>query len=126
MGFKKGHKPANPIKKGETRNPNGRPRKLITDIKGITGYKKDQIVMTLMIIGQMTQIELNDLVSDMEATALERTLAQAVLTGMFEGNISAISYLIERSYGKPSQEIQLETVSEKQKITLPDGTIIEL
>lgn len=123
MAFKKGDKPKTPPKKGEIRNPNGRPKKWITEVYAhVPTYSKSQIMETIAKTCSLNQDELMDIFVNPEATVLERTLARAVLNGMAEGDIRTMLALIERQHGKPTQEINIETiVIEKQVIMLPDG-----
>lgn len=123
MAFKKGNIPINPIKKGETRNPKGRPPKLITQLKNLPeGYTKTEIIDCLKLISKLNIEQLMDVYTNLEATALERTFARALMNGLVEGDIHTVSYLIERLHGKPQQDINIETTQiVHQVITLPDG-----
>ena len=123
MAFKKGDKPKNPPKKGEIRNPNGRPRKYITELKHIgTGFTKTQIMDTANLLISLTEDELHNICADINASALEKTLAKAIAIGIFKGDMSNIWLAVERLYGKPQQDINIEqTTIQKQVIILPDG-----
>jgi hypothetical protein len=124
MAFQKGNKLGHRVKKGDPPlNPAGRPHKLITEkYAGIPNYTKTQVMDTFVKITTLTQDQLIDICADVNATALERTLAKAVSIGIFSGDMRNINTVIERVYGKPTQEINIEqTIIEKQVILLPDG-----
>ncbi len=87
MPFKKGEIPkgAKPFKKGETGNPNGRPKKLP---------------------------ELNALLADVLGEEKDGiSAAQAILMALRKratsGDVRAAELLLDRSYGKPKQQVDV-------------------
>jgi hypothetical protein len=111
------------FKPGQIGNPNGRPKKYITELRHLgPGYTKNQVMDTFKLITSLTQEQLMDVYINLQATVLERTLARAVLNGMVEGDLKNINSIYERLYGKPTQDINIETTQiVHQVITLPNG-----
>lgn len=98
--------------KGETMNPNGRPRKYVSVLKDC-GYKLSEINDTIQNMMAMTIDELNDVHKNQSTTILEKTIAGAMLKSMKNGSLYSLDTLLTRVYGKPK-----ETASITQ-----DGTI---
>jgi hypothetical protein len=116
MAFEPGNKLGNKIKKGEVRNPNGRPKKMLTTIKDL-GYTKTQIEDTLNIIMVLNPTELRKVAANKESTALEITLAKSVLKGIKTSSQYNMMQLIERLHGKPQETASLNLPG-KVKVTL--------
>ena len=77
---------------------------------------------TVNLMLSLTQDELIDICADINASALEKTLAKNISIGIFEGDMRNIWIAIERLWGKPQQDINIETTQiVHQVITLPDG-----
>ncbi len=102
------------LEKGETRNPNGRPRKFVCVLKE-QGYKLSEVNDTIQIMMSMTVDELKAVWSDPRATVLEKTVAAAIKKSIGKGSLYSIETLLTRVFGRPK-----ETVEEKgeQKITV--------
>jgi hypothetical protein len=98
--------------KGETMNPNGRPRKYVSVLKD-AGYKLSEINDTIQNMMAMRIDELNDVFNNPSTTILEKTIAGAMLKSMKNGSLYSLDTLLTRVYGKPK-----ETASITQ-----DGTI---
>ena len=91
------------------------------------GYSKSEITETLLVLLEMTEDQLYLISNNLEATALERTLSNAVINGLRTGDFKSVSFLLERSIGKPTEKIELDhTITELDIIILPDGTKLEL
>ena len=98
--------PATEFKKGQSGNPNGRPKKLPEIDKllaDVLGEEKDGL------------------------TAAEAIL-KALRAKASKGDIRAAEVLLDRAYGKAKQSIETQMTVEgvKSKIKLPDGTEIDL
>ena len=127
MGFKKGTKYGVGIKKGQVLNPNGRPKKFVSEVMMKTGFRPSQINDALMRIIRLDMKELNDLILNEKATILERIIAKAVLKDYMDGEISSLEKVLQRAIGAPTQHIESKNLNiEVQYITLPDGTKIEI
>ena len=109
--------------KGETMNPFGRPRKLVSTLSGI-GYTNSQINDTLMNIIALTLDEIKKIENNTTCTALERTLAKAILNGAKKGSLYNIEQILTRAIGKPketatiTQDGKIEVVFVKGKTIL--------
>lgn len=113
-----------PFKKGfdVRRNSKGAPRKLISQYKEL-GYKNSEIVDTMMNLVAMTQEELDLISEDDNNTALERTVAKAILNGLKKGSLYNLEQLITRAIGKP-KEIQEVTNDGKIEVIFSKGKTI--
>jgi hypothetical protein len=108
-----------PFKKGApSGNPNGRPRKFVSQLKMI-GYKNNEINETIQNILSMTMEELELVFTDEKATILEKTVAGALKKSLTRGDLSSIETLLTRVYGKAKQEVDINTALPIQ-IIMPD------
>ena len=104
-----------PFKKGQSGNPNGRPRKLVTLLKDI-GYTKQDIDTTIQNMMAMTIEELAEVFKDSKATVLEKTVANAIKKGIEKGSLYSLETLMNRVYGFPNQKSEIQT---HQTINIP-------
>jgi phage-related protein len=84
--------------KGQSGNPNGRPRKFVCQLKDM-GYNKQDINQTIENMMAMTLNELADIFKDDNCTILERTVANAMRKSLERGELYSIETLIGRLYG---------------------------
>lgn len=113
----------NRFEKGDVGNPNGRPRKWVSTLKGM-GYKISEINDSLQNMLSMTEKELEDIAKSETMTALEVTVAKSLLNAMKKGSLFNVETLLSRVYGKPAdvkQEAAKEFV-ESLKINSTDPT----
>lgn len=110
----------NVMEKGETLNPNGRPRKLATTLKH-EGYKKLEIQQTVDKLSALTKKELGDFEKSKDATALEIGVIKMLKNFMSKGKSEILDYLICK---KMASEGVL-TIENKRELT-KDETIAEL
>lgn len=109
--------------KGETANPNGRPKKYITTLRE-SGYKLSEINDTIQVMMQMNLDELKDVFDNTNSTILEKTLANAMFKSLKKGSLYSIDTLLTRVYGKPKETAQvisdnkIEIVFQKGKTIL--------
>ena len=96
-----------PFEKGQSGNPNGRPRKFTTILKDI-GYKQSEINDTIQNMLGMTIDELKDIASDDNTTILEKTVANALYKSFRKGSLYSIETLMTRVFGKPKEQVTLE------------------
>ena len=109
---RKGGTPENliPIKKGERLNPNGRPRKLITDVikqleeLGIKPATKPDIQDIYMRLINVEIPELEQIVKDSTQPVLVRIVGKSVLSGK---GFDIIEKMLDRSIGKAMNSIDL-------------------
>jgi hypothetical protein len=102
-----GHKNLIPYTKGQTGNPNGRPRKFVCQLKDM-GYNKQDINQTIENMMAMTLNELADIFKDEHATILERTIANAMRKSLEKGTLYSLETLISRVHGVPKSQIDLK------------------
>lgn len=104
-------KGAKPFKKGQSGNPNGRPKKFVTLLKEM-GYKRSEINDTIQAMLAMDMAELKDVWDDKNATILEKTIASAMKKSIEKGSLYSMETLLSRVFGMPKQEIE-QTIIEK-------------
>lgn len=91
--------------KGETMNPNGRPRKFVCELRD-QGYKLSEINDAILVMMSMTINELADAFKNPNATVLEKTIAAAIKKSIEKGSLYSIETLLTRVYGKPKEQVE--------------------
>jgi hypothetical protein len=119
MPFKKGHKHGVRFGSGQPINKKGRPRKLLTTLKN-QGYKESQVMQTLNTLFALGIDELQKIESGEEYTALERTIAAAIVSGLEKRDQTNIMQILERTLGKPKQSMD-HNLQGKVKVTFKLG-----
>ena len=97
----------NRFSKGESGNPKGRPRKLITKMK-IDGYKLSEINDTIQAMVSMKLSELKTVWDNPDSTILEKTVANALRKSLEKGELDSVETLLNRVYGKPKEHLDIE------------------
>lgn len=92
------------FQKGESGNPNGRPRKYVTTLAA-NGYKRSEINDTIQAMMAMTIEELKGVYENPSATILEKTIAGAMRKSLEKGTLYSLETLLSRVYGQPKQEV---------------------
>jgi hypothetical protein len=100
-----------PFVKGQSGNPNGRPRKWITSLKE-EGYKLSEVNDVIQVMMSMTISELKSIMEDDNATILEKTIANAMRKSLQKGSLYSIDTLLTRVYGKPKETIDTNNKTE--------------
>jgi hypothetical protein len=95
-----------PYKKGQSGNPFGRPRKLLSSLSEI-GYSNSQISDALLNIIALTEQELKTIVENEECTILERLVAKSILKDYAKGSLWNLETIITRAIGKPKETAQI-------------------
>ena len=103
-----------PYKKGQSGNPKGAPRKLISTLKNI-GYTKAEAANTINSMLAMTLEELKDVYEKKESTILEKTIANALKKSLEKGSLYSLDTLLNRTHGKPTEMVELQADS---KVTM--------
>jgi hypothetical protein len=108
-----------PFQKGEDerRHMQGRPQKLITQMKDI-GYTKCQVEDTMLSMLSLGRKELEKIDRGDEYTIMERTIAGALLKGHDKNSLFNLEMLLTRSQGKPKETIDQTIESKNFTITL--------
>jgi hypothetical protein len=101
----------------ERRYMEGRPKKLITQMKEI-GYTKTQVEETMLSMLSLSRKELEKIDKGDEYTIMERTIAGALLKGHNNNSLFNLEMLLTRSQGKPKETIDQTIQSKNFTITL--------
>jgi len=110
--------------KGESGNPNGRPRKWISELKE-SGYKSSEVNDCILVMLSMTLEELADVYKNPKATILEKTVANALKRSLEKGSLYSLDTLLNRAVGKPKESIDHTTKGEninEIKVNIINGT----
>jgi hypothetical protein len=95
-----------PIQKGEVRNPNGRPKKIVTKLKEL-GYSKDDISQTYLNMMAMSRKELELIDKDKSGTytIAEQIIAGALVKSHDKNSLFNLETLVTRVHGKPKETV---------------------
>jgi poly-beta-hydroxyalkanoate depolymerase len=109
--------------KGETMNPNGRPRKYVSVLKE-QGYNLWEINDTIQTMMAMDVQELKAVYDNPKATILEKTIANAMVKSLQKGSLYSLETLLTRVYGKPKETAQVTTDSKIEVVFVKGKTIL--
>jgi poly-beta-hydroxyalkanoate depolymerase len=109
--------------KGETMNPNGRPRKYVSVLKE-QGYNLWEINDTIQTMMAMDVQELKSVYDNPKATILEKTIANAMVKSLQKGSLYSLETLLTRVYGKPKETAQVTTDSRIEVVFVKGKTIL--
>jgi hypothetical protein len=98
-------------------NPNGRPKKMLSQLKDI-GYTKTQIEDTILTMLTMKRKELEQIDKNEEFTILERIIAGTLVKSHDKNSLFNLEMLLTRSQGKPKETIDQTITSKDYTITL--------
>jgi hypothetical protein len=102
------------FKKGESGNPNGRPKKYVSALKE-QGYKNSEINDCILVMISMDLDELKQVWQNPRATILEKTIANALRKSLEKGSLYSIEVLLSRAVGKPKESIDHTTNGETMR-----------
>lgn len=100
-----------PFQKGQSGNPNGRPRKYVSTLRE-SGYKLSEINDCIQVMMAMTIEELKEAFENPTATVLEKTIAAAIKRSIEKGSLYSIETLLSRVYGKPKESVDMDIQGE--------------
>jgi hypothetical protein len=93
--------------KGETGNPNGRPKKYVSSLKDV-GYSLSEVNECIQYMMAMTIDELQAVWQNPKATILEKTIANSMHKSMQKGSLYSVETLLSRVYGKPKETTEVQ------------------
>ena len=109
--------------KGETNNPNGRPRKYVSLLKD-AGYKLSEINDTIQTMMAMDLQELKGVYENSQATILEKTIASAMRKSLEKGSLYSLETLLTRVYGKPKETAEVTNDGKLEVVFVNVKTIL--
>jgi hypothetical protein len=109
--------------KGETMNPNGRPRKYVSLLKD-AGYKLSEINDTIQNMMAMDIQELKGVYENPQATILEKTIASAMRKSLEKGSLYSLETLLTRVYGKPKETAEVTNDGKIEVVFVDNKTIL--
>ncbi len=109
--------------KGETMNPNGRPRKYVSQLKE-QGYKLSEVNDAIQALMSMDVEELKAVLENPKATILELTIAKAMVKSLQNGSLYSMETLLTRVYGKPKEIQQVQSDSKIEVVFVNGKTIL--
>jgi hypothetical protein len=109
--------------KGETMNPNGRPRKYISLLKE-QGYKASEVNDAIQALMAMDLDELQKVNDNPKATILEKTVAAAMLKSLKNGSLFSLETLLTRVYGRPKETSTVENTGKIEFVITKGKTIL--
>jgi poly-beta-hydroxyalkanoate depolymerase len=109
--------------KGQSGNPNGRPRKYVSLLKE-QGYKLSEINDTIQVMMSMDVDELKSVYDNPKATILEKTIANAMNKSLQKGSLYSLDTLLTRVYGKPKEQMDIKTDNKIEVIFVDGKTIL--
>jgi hypothetical protein len=98
-------------------NPNGRPKKMLSQLKDI-GYTKTQVENTILTMLTMKRKELEQIDKNEEFTILERIIAGTLVKSHDKNSLFNLELLLTRSQGKPKETIDQIITNKEWCITL--------
>lgn len=108
IGKKKGHENLIPAKKGEVRNPTGRP-KLPEEIRAMKEASTEQLISSYH---KFAFTDLKEINSNPPVNLIEQGVRQTMMNFANSGEVDHISKLWDRVLGKPMESIDLTTKGE--------------
>ncbi len=113
----------NQFEKGQSGNPNGRPRKYVSLLKE-QGYKLSEINDTIQTMMAMDVLELQKVNDNPKATIMEKTIAAAMIKSLKNGSLFSLETLLTRVYGKPKETTAVENSGKIEFIITKGKTIL--
>lgn len=112
------------FKKGQSGNPNGRPR-IPEDLKMARRLNKLELEKLLNQFLFMTPIEMEARVKSQDVTAIEAMIGSIIIKAVKDGDQQRLNFILERLIGKVKDQIDL-TVVKPFIIKRPNGELVEM
>ena len=100
-----------PFVKGQSGNPNGRPKSFITSLKE-HGYNNSEITDTIRVLIGLNIDELKEIHDN--GDIFIKTICNALIKSYKKGSLYSIETLLSRAFGKPTEQL---TIDGKMNIT---------
>ena len=116
------------LEKGETANPNGRPRKTINSVnkeleeQGIKPATANEIKDIYLRLINMEMAELRILVEDLKQPALIRIVGKKILS---DKGFDIIDKMLDRAIGRAQQQIEFNNITPTLNVTQEQKDIID-
>lgn len=123
MAAPKGNKYGKTFKKGQSGNPNGRPKKILRILKD-SGYTKADVLHAFEQMGWKDEKQINKILQDKKSPAIVLVIAQAFVKAIRTGEYRYVNEIMQYSIGKPVEEHKHEidgTIIFKVGYKKPDG-----
>lgn len=111
--MKKPRKNLDNLKKGNTVNNNGRPKKFITTVTEATGYKKSQVNDCYLTMLKLPMLELKRIADDPKTPSLEVLVARGIHGDAKRGELKNLESMLNRAIGKPIDKVEHSGDQEK-------------
>ena len=108
-----------PWKKGQSGNPNGRPRKLVSDIidkmksEGVKPLKQSQVSDAYEVLMQLEEAELMTLINDKKTPMFIRIIGKAMVQ---KDGTRMIETMLDRAHGKSTQKSEIDVKSDGKEL----------
>lgn len=105
----KGHENLIPIKKGETRNPNGRPKKLFTQITNELkelGYERvtsGNIIEAYEVFFSLNKEQILAIINNENSPMILRIVGKSLLS---KNGFEILEKMLDRAHGKTTQKVE--------------------
>lgn len=94
-----------PAKKGEVRNPKGRPKSTLNVLKS-AGYTLDDMKYRIKQLIFKKRSELAKIYSDPESLMIDKIVANALEHDLKKGIVSTLETILTRIWGAPKQTVE--------------------
>lgn len=105
------------FKKGQSGNPKGRAPKYITTVTDKTGYRNSEIQDCMKSMLRMTLDEISEIQNSKDTPILEKLLAAGIQSDLQKGELRNLESILNRSYGKPKEFVEMEQVDKHKELT---------
>jgi len=104
-------------------NREGRPKKYVSLLKE-QGYKLSEINDSIQAMMAMDLEELKQVWDNPKATVLEKTIANAMRKSLEKGSLYSLETLLTRVYGKPKEQMDINTDNKVEVVFIEGKTIL--
>lgn len=104
--------------KGQSGNPDGRPKKIYTILKD-HGYSKDDIRTVFSELPWYTMAQLQEVHTDESKPIITRIVANQLYLALKQGDFNKVKEILEHSIGKATQSVEV-TDTTSTRVIGPD------